>query len=126
MRTKLDENVPSTLVDELAVLGHDVDSVKQEGLKGFDDDKIWEAAQLSGRFLITQDLDFSDIRKFKPGTHHGLLLIRFHNPGRRVLKERITRLFESEDTNSCKKCFIVATDSKIRIRRPNQKEKNNV
>ena len=36
----------------------------------------WLAPQSGSRFLITQDLDFSDIRKFAPGTHHGLLLVQ--------------------------------------------------
>ena len=26
--------------------------------------------------LITQDLDFSDIRKFQPGTHYGIVVVR--------------------------------------------------
>jgi hypothetical protein len=33
-------------------------------------------AQRAGRFLVTQDLDFSDVRRFEPGSHHGLLLVR--------------------------------------------------
>jgi len=37
---------------------------------------MWSAARRDERFLITQDLDFSDIRQFKPGTHPGLLLVR--------------------------------------------------
>jgi hypothetical protein len=32
--------------------------------------------QAHGRVFITQDLDFSDARKYVPGTHHGLLLVR--------------------------------------------------
>ena len=35
-----------------------------------------KAAQSDGRFLITQDLDFSDAREYVPGTHHGLLRVR--------------------------------------------------
>lgn len=67
MRIKLDENLPHSLAAELSALGHDVDTVPQEGLRGQPDEAIWSAAQLSERFLITQDLDFSDIRQFKPG-----------------------------------------------------------
>ena len=66
MKLKLDENLPTSLVEELALLGHDADSVPQEGLQGHPDPDVFDAAQQAGRFLITQDLDFSDLRKFAP------------------------------------------------------------
>ena len=28
---------------------------------------MWQAAQAAGRVLVTQDLDFSDVRTFSPG-----------------------------------------------------------
>ena len=34
MRVKLDENIPVRLAGELSTLGHDVDTVASEGLKG--------------------------------------------------------------------------------------------
>ncbi len=66
MKIKLDENLPESLVAELATLNHDADTVPQEGLAGHDDPDVWAAAQAAGRFLITQDLDFSDVRKSIP------------------------------------------------------------
>jgi predicted nuclease of predicted toxin-antitoxin system len=68
VKIKLDENLPEALARELAALGHDVDNARQEGLAGKPDSEVWQAAQSSGRFLITQDLDFSDIRKKGPGS----------------------------------------------------------
>ena len=76
MKIKLDENLPATLVGILARLGHEADTVVDEGLKGEPDEVIWPAAQNERRFLVTQDLDFSDIRKFAAGTHRGLMLAR--------------------------------------------------
>jgi predicted nuclease of predicted toxin-antitoxin system len=55
MKIKLDENIPNRLHDLLEQLGHDVDTVRQEGLAGCQDDQIWEATQGADRFLITQD-----------------------------------------------------------------------
>jgi hypothetical protein len=57
---------------------------------------VWTAAQADGRFLVTQDLDFSDARKYAPGTHHGLLLVRLPQPGRTALFERVSTLFRTE------------------------------
>jgi predicted nuclease of predicted toxin-antitoxin system len=117
VKIKLDENLPSRLVDALARLGHEADTVAQEQLTGHPDPDIWQAAQKSGQFLITQDLDFSDIRRYRPGTHHGLLLVRLHEPGRNALFTRVRAIFETEDVENWQGCFVVATEHKIRIRR---------
>ena len=62
MRIKLDENLPARLAHVLRDLGHEVDTVPAEGLAGCPDEVIWQASKRESRFLITQDLDFSDIR----------------------------------------------------------------
>lgn len=74
MKIKLDENIPVGLLTVLTNFGHDADTVQSENLTGQDDESVWKAAQETGRFFITQDLDFSDIRKFKPGTHYGVYI----------------------------------------------------
>ena len=118
MRIKLDENLPIRLVSVLAELGHHVDTVPSERIAGRDDDVVWQTAQAGRRFLVTQDLDFSDIRKYAPGTHHGLLLVRLPQPGRTALFERITTVFEVEDVESWRGCLVTATPHKVRVRRP--------
>ena len=118
MKIKLDENMPARLARVLLELGHEADTVPQEGLGGRDDMDVWNAAQQAGQFLITQDLDFSDVRRFRPGTHHGLLLVRLRKPGRRALTLRVRAVFETEDVSSWQRCFVVLTEHKIRVRRP--------
>jgi predicted nuclease of predicted toxin-antitoxin system len=117
MKIKLDEIIPARLIAILGRLRHEVDTVKSEGLAGRDDATVWEEAQRTRRFLITQDLDFSDVRRYAPGGHEGLLLVRLRDPGRNTLLWRIQTVFESEEVESWKGCFVVATDRKIRIRR---------
>jgi predicted nuclease of predicted toxin-antitoxin system len=118
VKIKLDENLPESLVAALAKLNHDADTVLQEGLAGHDDSDVWAAVQAEGRFLITQDLDFSDVRKFQPGTHHGLLLVRLPDAGRLSLHRRILEVFSSEDVESWARCFVVLSEHKLRIVRP--------
>ena len=117
MKIKLDENIPDNLGWAPSFAG-DLDTVMQEGLAGADDERVFDAAQREGRFLVTQDLDFSDIRRFLPGAHADLLLLRLRNPSRRRLIERLEAIFQGEDIESWQGCFVVATDSKIRVRRP--------
>jgi len=118
MRLKLDENLPSVLATPLRELGHDVHTVEQENLAGHSDDEVWAAAQREERFLITQDLDFSDIRNFAPGKHHGILLLRLHNPDFITLIARVHDLFREENVKGWGRSIVVASEHKVRILRP--------
>lgn len=118
MKIKLDENLPFRLVSILSEFGHEIDTIPQEGLKGCNDEQVWETAQRSGRFHITQDLNFSNINLFIPGTHYGLLLIRLRDPGRNALLNRIQTIFQIEEVDHWQGCFVVVTDHKIRVRYP--------
>src|ERR1700751_5606446 len=100
MKIKLDENLPVRLTVFLAGLDHDVHTVADENLSGGSDRDVWEAAQRDERFVITQDLDFSDLRRFAPGTHHGILLVRLRSPDRQSLIRRIREVFQHEEVGS--------------------------
>ena len=99
MNIKLDENMPAGLAPILSGLGHNVETVVQEGMEGWTDPDIWERVQQETRFLITQDLDFSDVRRFAPGTHQGILLVRLRAPGRIALTEIVRELFRNKDSS---------------------------
>jgi predicted nuclease of predicted toxin-antitoxin system len=118
MRIKLDENLPQGLAQRLGVLGHDVHTAQQENLAGRNDAEIWRAVLREKRFLITQDLDFPDARRFAPGSHPGVLLVRLSSPSRPRLTARIEEVFRSENADGWAKCFVVVSESKIRVRRP--------
>jgi predicted nuclease of predicted toxin-antitoxin system len=121
MKIKLDENLPVRLAALLKKFGHEVRTLHEEGLTGHADAEVWEAAQKESRFLITQDLDFSDSRKFAPGSHHGILLMRLRSPNRKALIERIEEMFHKENIRAWAGCFVVATERKIRVLGPGPK-----
>ena len=118
MKIKLDENIPAVLVSYLRALDHDVDSVPGEGLAGAVDEAVWIAAQREQRFFITLDLDFSDARRYQPGTHAGILLLRLSRSSRSQVEQYLRKMFQTEDVQAWEGCFVVATDRKIRILRP--------
>src|SRR5437763_1388062 len=120
MRIKLDENVPIELVAELRALGHDVEHVYDEGLAGRSDAEVWQAAHAEHRLLITQDIRFGDARMFTPGAHHGFVLVRLKRPARRVVAARVREAFASCDVSEWAGCFVVLSDSRIRVRRPDR------
>jgi len=115
---KLDENIPVRLAETLRARGHDVHTVPQEGLAGRPDSEIWLAAQHERRFLVTQDMRFSDLRLYPPGRHWGVLVVRLRLPSRNALFHRLQSLFSTEHVEAWQGCIVVASDHKLRIRRP--------
>jgi predicted nuclease of predicted toxin-antitoxin system len=76
MKIKIDEDLPKAVAELVRQLFPDTASVLEEGISGILDPELWEIAQEEGRFLITGDKGFANIRKYPPGTHYGVLLLR--------------------------------------------------
>jgi predicted nuclease of predicted toxin-antitoxin system len=100
MKIKWDENLTAGLVPVLNKVGHDVQTTIEEGLTGKLDGDIWHAAQSEERFLMTQDMDFSDIRVFAPGSHQAILLLRPPSPNQAAIIFRVTDLFSNENAEA--------------------------
>lgn len=118
MKLKLDENLPVTAAKPLTACGYDVDTARDEGLGGHPDEDVWRVAQLEGRFLVTQDLDFSDTRKFVPGTHHGVLLVRLPDSEQWRVTDYLVAWLSEPEARTWNRCVVVATPNKVRVRRP--------
>lgn len=115
MKLKLDENIPVSVKHLLVNVSKEIHSVYDEDLAGVKDAVLWEACQLEKRFLITQDLDFSDIRRFSPGTHHGILLLRLKNPSSMAIKSLVSELVNKYCFEDWRKCVVVASQNKVRV-----------
>ena len=123
MKLKLDENLSRHLAPMLAQFGHDVDTVADEGLLGKPDAEVAIAALQANRLLLTVDLDFSDIRRFPPGTHPGIIVFR---PRAAAGPLEINRFVESfVRTNLLDElagCLVVVDPARTRIRSVNDSE----
>lgn len=95
MRFKLDENLHADLKDLLVEAGHDASTVYQEGLQGAGDPEVWAVCCREARTLLTQDMDFSDKRRYPVNETPGLVILRGHNdtsvPMQRLLMQRAVR-----------------------------------
>jgi len=118
MKLKLDENIPLRAAGRLKAMGFEVDTVLDEGLGGREDSAIWAAAQSERRFFITQDLDFSDFRRFAPGAHQGVMLVRIPEDDQPRLPDLLATWFSTEDWTTWAGAFVVATSHKLRVSRP--------
>lgn len=118
MKVKLDENLSHRLLDVLRQSGHDGCSVQDQGLKGADDLTVWAHANEEGRLLITQDLDLSDIRKYPPGAHSGILLLRLKAKGIQGTRRFLENLIQVRGIDDLAGSVVVATEGRLRTVKP--------
>ncbi len=83
---KVDEDLPRAALQLLREYRYDVVSVIDQQMGGWKDPLLWKAIQEENLFLITADKGFADIRKYPPGKHAGILLLRPDEDGIRVRK----------------------------------------
>ena len=105
VKVKVDEDLPRAAVDLLRDWGYDAAGVYEQGMSGWKDPELWRAVQAEGRFLVTADKGFGDIRTYPPGTHRGILVL-------------LGRVLASYSLEQLAGCIVVATPRGIRIRRP--------
>jgi predicted nuclease of predicted toxin-antitoxin system len=113
---KVDECLPRDCAEFLARKGYDVETVQHEGLQGAPDIEVWNAAQREKRLLVTTDLDFSDARRYKPGEHAGVLLLRLSKEGKNHMVSYLEWLLAHHDIMQWEGLLVVGTDHKVRIR----------
>jgi len=89
-----------------------------EGLGGATDEDLWPQVQQAARFLITKDLGFSDERRYPPGSHQGIRVLRLVDDRSRAAAERLTAVFRAEAVEDWAECLVVVTNHKVRVRRP--------
>jgi predicted nuclease of predicted toxin-antitoxin system len=76
MPIKLDENLGERGRQLFAEAGHDVSTVKDQGLAGAADPMVIDVCRAEGRCLVTLDLDFSNPFLFPPDHSAGIAVIR--------------------------------------------------
>ncbi len=118
MRIKVDEDLPPAVTERLREAGHDDAGVVEQGMSGWKDPGLWEAVQPEGRFLVTSDKGFGDIRAYPPGTHAGILVLRPDQDGIRPLVELTELVLERARLDDLARFVSVATPRGLRTRRP--------
>jgi predicted nuclease of predicted toxin-antitoxin system len=118
MQIKLDENISHHLKPLLQREGHEVFTAGEEGLLEKNDMEVGAAAKTEGMMLFTLDLEFADLRKFPPGTHHGIVLFRPLSVGPLSVNRFILEFVKVTDLGSLSGCIVVVDPTRVRIRRP--------
>jgi predicted nuclease of predicted toxin-antitoxin system len=98
LRFKLDENMPASVASLLRSAGHDVDTVFEEQLAGAIDSEVYRAAYAAERILVTLDLDFADIRTYRPSDGRGVWVLRAASQDVKSLLAMLTRALVVTET----------------------------
>ena len=116
MKIKLDENLPVELANDFRMLGHDADTVYDEGLGGAEDRAVLNAALENGRVLFTLDKGIADLQRYPTSHHAGVVLFRPEKSGRGAViafvRERLPDLLALDLANR----LTVVGPSRIRLR----------
>jgi predicted nuclease of predicted toxin-antitoxin system len=112
----LTRTLPTELGEDLRGLGHNADTVADEGLAGVADSVVVEAARADARIILTLDKGIADIVRFPGRTHAGIVLFRPGSLGRKaVLKYVRERLGPLLRLDLARKVTVV-NDERIRMR----------
>lgn len=117
MHVKVDEDLPTALLEMLRQRGYQATSVVEQGMGGWQDAALWQAVQAKAQFLVTADKGFADARYHAPGTHAGVLLLRPDQDGIRPVVELGERVLAHYDLQALAGAITVVTPRGVRIRR---------
>ncbi len=117
MRVKLDENITAAAKALIAQHGHEVDTIPDEGLTGAADPVVIEVCRSDERMLVTFDIGFGDVRRYPPGSHHGIVLLRLADQRPDITLDLLRRFLAEHRLDDLAGALLVVTDDRVRIRR---------
>ncbi|MEW6419789.1 MAG: DUF5615 family PIN-like protein [Nitrospirota bacterium] len=123
MKFKLDENFGTRTQQLFRASGHDVQTVRDQGLQGRSDFYLYEVCCAEQRCLVTLDLDFSDVTRFPPAKTGGIVVIRVpRNPSLVLLEQLIRQFLQSLTEMSVEKKLWIVEVGRIRIHQSETEE----
>ncbi len=116
-RFKVDENLPNEIAELLDGRGFDAVTVADQAWSGLPDDLLWHRIQQEDRWIVTADKEFGDVRRYSPGSHAGVLLLRSREEGLDDYLSLATTAADCIDFDDAAGAVVVVTDRGVRIRR---------
>jgi predicted nuclease of predicted toxin-antitoxin system len=117
-RFLIDENMSELLKAAIIAAGFDAEHVRDTALRGRPDQEIIDYATRHRRVLITHDLGIGDIRAYPPGSHAGVLLVRFPPEARPADEDAaVVAAIRTTPDIDLEGNLVVVDPNKVRIRR---------
>lgn len=116
MKFKLDENFGTRTQNVFRTAGHEVKTVRDQGLQGAADAVLYETCCLEKYCLVTLDLDFSDVLRFPPARSAGVAVIRIpKNPTLGLLERLIHEFLRALTQNAIEGNLWIIEPGRIRM-----------
>jgi predicted nuclease of predicted toxin-antitoxin system len=109
-------NLPAELVGDLRAVGHEAETVLEEGLVGSPDPMILERVKREGHVLLTMDKGIVDVRAYPPKHYPGIVLFRPRTSGRGAVLTFIRRHLPTLLRADLSGHLLVVSERGIRIR----------
>jgi predicted nuclease of predicted toxin-antitoxin system len=93
VKIKVDENIGKSGVVLLRQAGHDVSTVREQGIEGAADEALFQVCAEERRALITLDRDFGQVLRFPPGQSAGIAVLELGGPATIALLQNRLRAF---------------------------------
>jgi predicted nuclease of predicted toxin-antitoxin system len=123
MRFKLDENLSHSVAELFRTAGHDVVTVRDQGLRGAPDEQVFEVSVREGRALVTLDRDLGQVLRFPPDASSGIIVIDIGSrASHRSLLERTRELLAMIETRSPDRALWIVEPGRVRIHLANDDE----
>ena len=114
----IDEDMPRSTAKLLLSNGFEALDVRDYGLRGKDDEKIFEFAQTNRAVLLSGDLGFGNLLHFPVGIHSGIFITHFPNEiTSSELNNQIIKTVLSLEEDDFSGNLIILEPGKLRIRR---------
>lgn len=99
----VDECVSSQTIQLIKSLGFSVESLQEFGKCGAKDEEVLRLAQERKSILVTYDVGFGDITKYRSYSHSGIIIVKAHDckslqQCHKVLKKLLKTETEFEET----------------------------
>ena len=114
----IDEDMPRSTGRILKQQGCDVRDIRDYGLRGAEDEQIYEFAQKEQALILTGDRGFGNILRFPVGKHFGIVVAHFPNAMPTMeINRYLVKWFEDLSEDDFRGNLIIMEPGKIRIRR---------
>lgn len=120
MRFLLDANIPRSAIEAVTTCGHEVEFARDIGLSDAPDTRIAQRARQTGAALVTRDLDFSDIRRYPPDQHAGIVVLRLpdHATAAEIVIVLSRFLAERRFVENLSSRLAIVDENRVRFRPP--------
>ena len=116
MKLKLDENLSRSVAELCRTAGHDVMTVRDQGLRGAPDEQVFAVSAQEGRVLVTLDRDLGQVLRFQPSSSAGIIIIDAGpRASHRSLLDRTRELLAMLKTLSPDRSLWIVEPGRVRV-----------